>query len=619
MLLPGGLLWENGGRSFHMSNAEQSTASGEAPSADAAPRTVSSTASGNAAPRMPGLPDPNAATDDDDGFEVPGMEELLEELVTRAPAAQSAAGGLLTGTIVNVRDDGFFVDIGRKSEAFLPREDAAGRDDEEALAFGDEVAVSITGRSPDGYLTLSRVIAERPKDWSQFEAAFEDGTPIAGTVSEVIKGGLAVDVGARAFLPASRSGVRDSADLEKLVGEEIRCRIAQLDVEDENIILDRRVLLEEEQEEKRRERIASLEPGMTVKGTVRDLREFGAFVDLGGVDALLHVSDLAWERIKDVSSVLSVGDSVEVKVLKIQQDGKRISVGRKQLTPDPWTEIGEKLEVGARVKGTVKKLMDFGAFVELEPGVEGLIHISEMSWARRVRHPQDLVNVGDLVEVVVLEMKLGERRIGLGLKQALGDPWTDAENKFPTGTVVEGTVRNLATFGAFVEIADGVEGLLHVSDMVEDRHINHPSEVVKTDQKVQVAVTGVDVEKRRLRLSMKAVEADDKDGFIEEHQVGDSVTGRVAKLSAKKAVVELGEGLKAVCVLEGDADGPAEAADSEPAKDVSSLGAMLQSAWKGDAAGGGDRGGEKLQAGQVRSFKITKLDAKERTVELRLV
>ena len=604
-----------------MSDPEQSTASGEAASADAAPRTVASPASDTAAPQMPGLPDPNAATDEDDGFETPGIEDLLAELNDRAPAGEKRSEGPLTGTIVNVRDDGFFVDIGRKSEAFLPREDAVDHEGEEELAAGDEVAVSITGRSSDGYLQLSRVIAERPKDWSQFEAAFAAGTPIAGTVSEVIKGGLAVDVGVRAFLPASRSGVRDSADFEKLVGEEIRCRIAQLDVEDENVILDRRVLLEEEQDQKRRERVASLEPGMTITGTVRDLREFGAFVDLGGVDALLHISDLAWAKVKDVSSMLNVGDSVEVKVLKIEQDGKRISVGRKQLTPDPWTEIGEKLEVGARVKRTVTKLMDFGAFVEIEPGVEGLIHISEMSWARRVRHPKDLLSVGDVVEVVVLEMKIGERRIGLGLKQALGDPWADAAKKFAPGTTVEGTVRNLTNFGAFIEVEEGVEGLLHVSDMVEDRHVNHPGEIVKVDQKVQVAVTGVDVEKRRLRLSMKALEPDDRDDFIEEHEVGDSVTGRVAKLSKKKAVIELGEGLKAVCFLEADADGTAEAADSAPAKDVSSLGAMLQSAWKGDAAAGGgaDRRGEKLQAGQVRSFKITKLDAKKRTVELQLV
>ena len=602
-----------------MSNPDQPSVSGEGTSDTAKTQSASPPASGSPSPQMPGLPDPDAATDDDDGFEALGIEELLKELDSRAPAVQDTSGGLLTGTIVNVRDDGFFVDIGRKSEAFLPREDAVDGDAEAELAVGDEVAVSITGRSSDGYLKLSRVIAERPKDWSQFEAAFEAGTPIAGTVSEVIKGGLAVDVGVRAFLPASRSGVRETADLEKLVGQEIRCRIAQLDIEDENVILDRRVLLEEEQEQKRRERIASLEPGMTVSGTVRDLRDFGAFVDLGGVDALLHVSDLAWEKVKDVSSFLAVGDAVEVKVLKIEQDGKRISVGRKQLTPDPWTEIGARLEVGARVKGTVTKLMDFGAFVEIEPGVEGLIHISEMSWARRVRHPKDLLNVGDVVEVVVLEMKLGERRIGLGLKQALGDPWAEAEKKFAPGTAVEGTVRNLTNFGAFIEVEAGVEGLLHISDMVEDRHINHPSEVVKTDQKVQVAVTGVDVEKRRLRLSMKALEPDDKDGFIEEHQVGDAVTGRVAKLLKKKAVIELGEGLKAVCFLEANADSPAEAADSEPAKDVSSLGAMLQSAWKGDAAAGTDRRGEELQAGQVRSFKITKLDAKERTVELRLV
>ena len=292
-----------------MSSTDQPAVSGEGTSDTAATNNDSTPASG-AAPQMPGLPDPNAAPDD--GFDGPGIDELLEELDAAPPAARSASEGPLSGTIVNVRDDGFFVDIGRKSEAFLPREDASDGEAEAELAVGDEVAVSITGRSSDGYLKLSRVIAERPKDWSQFEAAFAEGTPIAGTVSEVIKGGLAVDVGVRAFLPASRSGARETADLEKLVGQEIRCRIAQLDVEDENVILDRRVLIEEEQEQKRRERIASLEPGMTVSGTVRDIRDFGAFVDLGGVDALLHVSDLAWAKVKDVSSVLEVGDSVEV-------------------------------------------------------------------------------------------------------------------------------------------------------------------------------------------------------------------------------------------------------------------------------------------------------------------
>ena len=603
-----------------MSDKDQPIVANEETTGGSAPKTAGPPSH---APNMPGLPDPNAAPGGEEDSEIPAIDEmedhLAAELEGRAPADESDFDATLSGIIVSVRDDGCFVDIGRKSEAFLPIEDARGGD-AAVWAVGDEVAVSITGRSSEGYWNLSRVIAERPRTWAQFEAAFAEGAPIAGTVTEAVKGGLAVDVGVRAFLPASRSGARETAEMERLVGQEIRCRIAQLDVEDENVILDRRVLIEEEREKKRLDRIASLEPGMTVSGTVSGLRPFGAFVDLGGVDALLHVSDLAWWKVKDVSSVLAVGDSVEVKVLEIEQEGKRISVGRKQLTPDPWSEIGEKIEVGARVKGIVKKLMDFGAFVEIEPGVEGLVHVSELSWARRVRHPQDLLRVGDMVEVVVLEIKPDERRVGLGLKQALGDPWADAGKKFAPGTVVEGTVRHVAKFGAFIEVEEGVEGLLHVSDMAQDRRINHPGEIVQSGQKVQAAVTAVDVEKRRLRLSMKALQPDDQDAFIAERQAGDTVTGRVAKLSGKKALVELGDGVQGVCFLDKGAGQDIEARAAPSAGDVFSLGSMLQSAWKG--RGGGDaaaRRGGKLEPGQVRSFKITRLDANERAVELQLL
>ena len=529
---------------------------------------------------------------------------------------------MLAGEVVSIRDDGFFIDIGRKSEAFLPLDAANDVDGNAGLKIGDSIEVSITGRSPDGYLTLSRVIAERPKNWDQFEVAFENGTAIAGKVTEVIKGGLAVDVGVRAFLPASKSGIRETAEMEKLVGQEIRCRISQLDVDDENVIVDRRVLLEEEREQKKQERIAALQPEMVVEGTVRELRDFGAFVDLGGVDALLHVSDLAWEKVKDVSSVLSVGDSLKVKVLKIEEGGKRISAGLKQLTPDPWTLIADKLSVGDRIKGPVTKLMDFGAFVELEPGVEGLVHVSEMSWARRVQHPKDLVSEGDIVDVVVLEIKAAQRRIGLGIKQALGDPWEKALEKFPVGKVLEGTVRNIAAFGAFVEISEGIEGLVHVSDFVSDRRINHPSEVVKAGEKVQVAVTEIDAVKRRLKLSMKDIGPNDQDLFIEEYKPGDMVTGRVSRIKKGKAMIDLGEGVEAVCSLAGSEGGGEAAAPAvDAAKDVSSLGAMLASAWKGDGDGpsaAGARRNEKLEQGQVRSFKIKHLDAKTRAIELSL-
>ena len=552
------------------------------------------------------------------------FSDLLAEFEHGQDKPAASPGGVLVGQVVTVRDDGFFVDIGRKSEAFLPLDAAHDVDGNVELAVGDSAEVSITGRSPDGYLTLSRVIAERPKNWEQFEMAFENGSTIAGKVTEVIKGGLSVDIGVRAFMPASKSGVRETAELEKLVGQEIRCRISQLDVDDENVIVDRRVLLEEEREQKKQERIAALHPEMVVKGTVRELRDFGAFIDLGGVDALLHVSDLAWAKVKDVSSVLSVGDTLEVKVLKIEEGGKRISAGLKQLTPDPWTLIAEKLSVGDRIKGPVTKLMDFGAFVELEPGVEGLVHISEMSWARRVQHPKDLVSVGDIVDVVVLEIKAAQRRIGLGIKQTLGDPWEKALEKFPVGKVLEGTVRNIAAFGAFVEISEGIDGLVHVSDFVEDRRINHPSEVVKAGEKIQVAVIEIDAVKRRLKLSMKAAgSANDLDLFIEEYKPGDTVTGRVSRIKKNKAVIDLGEGVEAICSLTGsEAGGEAAAPADSAAKDVSSLGAMLASAWKGadeGPSGSMSRRAEKLEEGQVRSFKITHLDAKTRAIELSLV
>ena len=482
----------------------------------------------------------------DEAPDEPAFSDLLAEFEHGQDKPAASAGGVLTGEVVTVREDGFFVDISRKSEAFLPLDAASDVDGNAELGIGDSVEVRITGRSPDGYLTLSRVIAERPKNWEQFEMAFENGSAIAGKVTEVIKGGLSVDIGVRAFLPASRSGVRETAELEKLVGQEIRCRISQLDVEDENVIVDRRVLLEEEREQKKQERIAALRPEMVVQGTVREIRDFGAFIDLGGVDALLHVSDLAWAKVKDVSSVLSVGDSLQVKVLKIEEGGKRISAGLKQLSPDPWTLIAEKLSVGDRIKGPVTKLMDFGAFVELEPGVEGLVHVSEMSWARRVQHPKDLVSVGDIVDVVVLEIKAAQRRIGLGIKQTLGDPWEKALEKFPVGKVLEGTVRNIAAFGAFVEISEGIEGLVHVSDFVEDRRINHPSEVVKAGEKVQVAVIEIDAVKRRLKLSMKNAGPNDQDLFIEEYKPGDTVTGRVSRIKKDKAVIDLGGGVEAV-------------------------------------------------------------------------
>jgi len=573
--------------------------------------------------KIPGLPDPASLGEQELDEEIPSPDDDFPVALAEHDQQQADGpehGGNPRGTIVSVRDDGYFVDIGRKSEAFLPREAAHQDGDEERLQVGAEIEASITGRSPDGYLTLSRIIAEHPKSWTQLEAAYSSGVAVACTVTEKTKGGLAVDInGIRAFLPASRSGIRDAAEFDSAVGQQLRCRIIQLDIDDRNVVVDRRVLLEEERQQQRLETLAGLREGMVVRGTVRHIREFGAFVDLGGVDGLLHISDLAWWKVKDVAEVLKEGDTLDVKVLKVEEDGNRISVGLKQLTPDPWTSIGDKINVGDRITGKVTRLKDFGAFVEIEPGVEGLIHVSEMSWARKVRHPKDVVNSGDMVDVVVLEIKIPEHRIGLGLKQALGDPWERAEAQFQPGMQVQGTIRNLAKFGAFVELVEGVEGLLHISDITNEKRLNHPNEVLKIGQTIKAVVLEMDREKRRLKIGMKQLEPDSQDEVIAELKAGDSVTGRVIRVEGQAVFVELGEGVKGVCRLEAQ-----QVASAEPAatgKDVSSMSAMLAAAWKRGAGGSAAAvsSAPQLKPGEVRAFKVARLDPKKRTIELALV
>src|SRR6185437_729899 len=366
------------------------------------------------------------------------------------------------GTVVSLGPDSVFVDIGRKMDGVLPIEKVRDENGAISVRVGDELVVSITGRNQEGNYLLSTLEVARPKDWSAFEKAFADKTPIAGTVTELVKGGLRVDCGVKAFLPASRSGARDQAEIEKLVGQEIQCRIIKLDIADEDVVVDRRVILEEEERKAKDRAFDTLQEGAVLRGVVRSLTDFGAFVDLGGVDGLLHVADMSWTRVTKPSDVVSPGDSIEVKVLKVSPENRRVSLGLKQLAADPWTIALEKLKVGDRVQGKVSRLTDFGAFVELMPGVEGLIHISEMSWTKKIRKPADIVNPDDLVDVVILGVKPAEHRISLGLKQALGDPWEEAERKFAPGTVSEGPVTSLTNFGAFVDLGNGIEGMIHI-------------------------------------------------------------------------------------------------------------------------------------------------------------
>ena len=523
---------------------------------------------------------------------------------------RAQGGQQLEGTVIAVTDEAVFFDIGYKSEGILPVTALQG----ETLKPGDKAMVTVKGRDLDGYYELSRFKVERPMDWSALEKAFADKSPILGTVTAAVKGGFSVDMGVRAFMPASRSGVREASEMENLVGQEIRCRIIKLDVADEDVVVDRRVFAEEEERAARERMYGQIKEGDTLTGTVRSLMEYGAFVDLGGVDALLHVGDISWARVNKPADVLSVGQQLEVKVLKLANEGDkhRISVGLKQLQPQPWEAVPQKYKVGDRVRGTVSKLMDFGAFVEMEPGVEGLIHISEMSWAKsKVRKPSDVVKPGEVVEAIILGINPTERRISLGLKQALGDPWVDVPKRYPLGSEVEGPITSLMKFGAFMQLSEGIEGLIHVSEISADKRIGQPAEVLRVGQRVKTLVIGVDPEKRQMKLSMKQLVPTGLDEYLAEHKEGDVVTGRLTDESGVRA--ELGEGIFAMCKTASKA--PTKAESATPAKaDLSSLSSMLQARWKTGA--GAPVKAEPARAGQVRSFRIVKLDRAAKKIEV---
>jgi small subunit ribosomal protein S1 len=531
-----------------------------------------------------------------------------------------ARGQATQGTVVSITSDAIFVDIGRKIDGILPTQlfrDEAGQ---LFIHVGDKVLVTITGSDGEGSYTLSTIKVERPKDWSALEKAFAENRAIAGRVTEVVKGGLRVDVGVPAFLPASRSGAKEPADLEKLVGQDIQCKIIKLDTSDEDVVVDRRAVLEEEEKLSRQKRLAELVEGVTVRGSVRSVTDFGAFVDLGGgLDGLLHVTDMAWHRVAKPSDFVNPGDSVEVKILKISPETRRISLGMKQLTPDPWTLASESFQVSQRVHGKVSRLTDFGAFIELAPGLDGLIHVSEMSWAKKIKRPADVLKLGESVEVVVLGVNAAERRIALGLKQALGDPWEEAARKYPPGTIVEGPVSSLTNFGCFVSLGDGVEGMIHISDITREKRLNHPREALTAGQQVRAVVLELDQERRRIKLGIKQLEPTTADEYIGEHQAGETVTGRIVEAGRGQAKVELGEGVFAECRLpERATEAPAAAPQPDRVSDLSSLTAMLSAKWKQGSSTVKSEGPEPVRAGQIRSFRILKLDQAGKKIEVEL-
>src|SRR5512140_178674 len=454
-------------------------------------------------------------------------------------------GEVIRGHVLQVTNDEVIIDIGFKSEGMIPRREFANLPPDKQPQPGQQID-AILERTEDqsGYVILSYEKARRLKAWDAVELAFQSGAPVKGRVLERVKGGLAVDIGVRAFLPGSLADIRPLKNLDVLRGRELEFRIVSFDKKRGNIVLSRKALMEEVAEAKKQDAAQALADGRTLHGVVKNLTEYGAFVDLGGIDGLLHVTDISWGRLGHPSEAVQVGQEVEVRVLKFDPESGRISLGMKQLKPDPWHDLPAHYPVGARVRGKVVSLTDYGAFVELEEGIEGLIHVSEMSWTKKVKNPSKLLNVGDIIEAVIADVNTETRRLSLSLRATEPNPWEQLAEKYRVGTRVTGTVRNLTDFGAFVEIEEGIDGLVHVSDMSWGRRVKHPSEVLKKGDQIQAVLTAIDVENRRISLSIKEFRPNEWEEFARDHQPGDVVNGTVAKVADFGVFVRLPGGLE---------------------------------------------------------------------------
>src|SRR6187549_580586 len=455
-----------------------------------------------------------------------------------------AEGEVVKGTVLKVTPSEVIVDVGYKSEGIIPVDEFVDETGQISVQPGDTVDVLLERTEDrDGYVVLSREKAEKMKIWDEVEKAYAEKKVVIGRVIERIKGGLAVDIGVRAFLPGSQIDVRPVRNLDALKGQELRMRVIKVNKKRGNIVLSRKVLLEEENAEKKKTTLDTLAEGKVLRGTVKNLTDYGAFIDLGGIDGLLHITDMSWGRVTHPSEVVRVGDEIDVIVLKYDPGTERVSLGHKQIVPDPWSNSIERYPVGIRVTGKVVSLTDYGAFIELEPGVEGLIHVSEMSWSKRVKHPSKILNQGDQVEAMVLGVDPGARRISLGLKQVETNPWHELTGRYPVGTTITGKVRNLTEFGAFVEVEDGIDGLIHISDMSWSK-IKHPSEVLKKGDTVEAQVLSIDADNQRLSLGLKQLQTGIWKEFFDVHHVGDIVEGKVVRLTNFGAFVELADGIE---------------------------------------------------------------------------
>ena len=473
-------------------------------------------------------------------------EQLIDDYSHFAPPHE---GELLQGRVVKRHETDVIVDFGYKSEGLVPIEQFTQPDGTVQVQVGDliDVMVDRQGEQPEGYILLSHQKASRLRSWDNLEKAHRDGLVVSGRVTGRIKGGLSVDVGVPAFMPGSQIDVRPIHNLDSFLEQDIPVKIVKLNRRRGNVVVSRKMAVEEEQQSRKSAALQVLAEGSIVTGVVKNLTEYGAFIDLGGVDGLLHVSDMSYGRVNHPSEIVSAGNEITVRVLKFDRDKERISLGLKQMIPDPWESISERYPGGSKVIGRVVSVTDYGAFVELEPGVEGLIHISEMTWSRRMKHPSKVVKAGDQVEAVVLDVKPRERRVSLGIKQLEADPWTTVADRYAIGSVVEGRVRKLTDFGAFIEIEEGIDGLVHISDLSWTKRVKHPSEVVKKGQLVQAVILNIDAPNRRLSLGVKQLQPDAWESFFRAHQVGDVVRGRVCRACNFGVFVELAPGVEGLC------------------------------------------------------------------------
>ena len=531
-------------------STEEPTSTMQEPDAEAAAAAESDVASSSITTAPPaGDSVPFGEPDYDAADFAAALANFDREQAAETAAAQNltAEEVVVTGTVVKITDKHAVIDIGLKSEGLIPIDQVLDHEGKPKFNAGDTVEVVVEREEPEGGYLVSYEKALRHKIWDKLEKAANEKVPVKGMVVSRVKGGLTVDIGIKAFLPGSQIEVRPVRNLDGYIGTEIEVRVIKLNKKRGNVVISRKEILEEEQNAKKAVTLAHLAEGSVLTGTVKNLTDYGAFVDLGGLDGLLHITDMSWGRLTHPRDLVNVGDEIQVKVLKFDKEKQRVSLGFKQLTPDPWLDATERYPIGAQVRGRVLSVTDYGAFVELEQGIEGLVHVSEMTWSKRMKHPSKMVKPGDEVDTIILSVNPNDRRISLGMKQLQDNPWEQLENKYPVGAIVEGRVRNLTDFGAFVEIEDGIDGLVHVSNLSWTKRIKHPSEVLKKGEKVRATVLGVEPENRRLSLGVKQLQPDVWETFFAQHRIGDVIKGKVLRTAQFGAFVEIAEGVEGLC------------------------------------------------------------------------